>query len=199
MSSLIVLEMPGMYGLKPRFQALLRPFARILARLGITANQVTIFACALSIATGLVVFSSQRFFPFLPLVFLIRMALNAVDGILAREFGRQTRLGAHLNELTDVVSDTFLYLPFTQLAGVNPTAMWLVIVFAVISEMAGAVSTMTGGSRRYDGPMGKKRPGPGLQRRGPVDRAGRQTSLSFPDHPVFPVGTNNRQSRSKKS
>jgi CDP-diacylglycerol--glycerol-3-phosphate 3-phosphatidyltransferase len=152
MSSLIVLEMPGIYGLKPRFQALLRPFAWILAHCGVTANQVTIVACVLSIASGLIVFITMHFFLFLPFVFLIRMAMNVVDGILAREFGQQTRLGAHLNELTDVVSDTFLYLPFTQLAGIHPTAIWFVIVLSVISEMAGTVAVS---GRRYDGPMGK--------------------------------------------
>lgn len=39
----------------------------------------------------------------LPLWMLLRMALNAVDGMLAREFGQQSRLGAYLNELCDVM------------------------------------------------------------------------------------------------
>ena len=42
----------------------------------------------------------------------LRMAFNAIDGMLAREFGQQSALGAFLNELTDVVSDAALYLPF---------------------------------------------------------------------------------------
>ena len=37
------------------------------------------------------------------------MAFNAIDGMLAREFGQKSRLGAYLNELTDVVSDAALY------------------------------------------------------------------------------------------
>ena len=43
------------------------------------------------------------------------MAFNAIDGMLAREFGQKSRLGAYLNELTDVVSDAALYLPFAWL------------------------------------------------------------------------------------
>ena len=42
----------SIYTLKPRFQALLRPGVRALHGLGATANQVTVFACALSVALG---------------------------------------------------------------------------------------------------------------------------------------------------
>jgi CDP-diacylglycerol--glycerol-3-phosphate 3-phosphatidyltransferase len=91
----------------------------------------------------------------LPFFFFVRMALNAVDGMLAREFGQKSRLGAYLNEITDVVADSFLYLPFAYLPGFEPLWIGAVIVLAVISEMTGVVGVMTGASRRYDGPMGK--------------------------------------------
>ena len=157
MSPLIVLETPGFYGLKPQFQRLLRPFVKWLAGVGIRANQVTIFACALSAALGVLLLTSHdpHLFVLLPVVLLVRMALNAADGILAREFAQETRLGVYLNELTDVVSDTFLYLPFAHLRGFSPFWVWNVVVLAVISEMAGTVAVMAGASRRYDGPLGK--------------------------------------------
>ena len=91
----------------------------------------------------------------LPVFLFVRMALNAVDGMLAREFGQKSRLGAYLNEITDVVADSFLYLPFAYLPGFNPLWIGVVIVLAVISEMTGVVGVMTGANRRYDGPMGK--------------------------------------------
>ena len=83
------------------------------------------------------------------------MALNAVDGMLAREFDQKSDLGAYLNELSDVVSDAFLYLPFASLPVFDPFWIAVVIVLAVISEMAGVLAVMTGAARRYDGPMGK--------------------------------------------
>lgn len=149
---------PSVYSLKHRFQGLLRPLVRQLAQYGATANQVTILACVLSIALGLFLTfrpHSHRAMLAMPLFLFIRMALNAMDGMLAREFGQKTNLGAYLNELSDVISDSFLYLPFAFLPGFD--ALWIaaVIVLAVISEMAGTVSVMTGASRRYDGPMGK--------------------------------------------
>ncbi|MEO8755161.1 MAG: CDP-alcohol phosphatidyltransferase family protein, partial [Casimicrobiaceae bacterium] len=85
----------------------------------------------------------------------LRMAFNAIDGMLAREFGQKSRLGAYLNELTDVVSDAALYLPFALVPPFSPLWTGIVIVLAVISEFSGVLGVTVGASRRYDGPMGK--------------------------------------------
>jgi CDP-diacylglycerol--glycerol-3-phosphate 3-phosphatidyltransferase len=149
---------PSIYKLKPLFQDRLRPLVRSLATAGITANQVTLLACALSIASGalLTAFNDHpRLLLILPVFFFLRMAMNAIDGMLAREFGQRSDLGAYLNELTDVISDAFLYLPFAYVGIFDPLWIGIIIVLAVISEMAGVIGVMIGVSRRYDGPMGK--------------------------------------------
>ncbi|HGN2101693.1 TPA: CDP-alcohol phosphatidyltransferase family protein, partial [Pseudomonas aeruginosa] len=110
--------MISVYQLKPRFQNLLRPGVQRLYRRGITANQVTLAACLLSLLVGALVagFASHLWlFALVPLWMFLRMALNAVDGMLAREFGQKSDLGAYLNELTDVIADSGLYLPFALL------------------------------------------------------------------------------------
>ena len=148
----------SIYALKPRFQALLRPLVGRLAHLGLSANQVTVAAAMVSIGLGLLLTVSAEktgLFLLMPLWMFLRMAFNAVDGMLAREFGQKSSLGAYLNELTDVISDSVLYLPFAFLPHFEPLAVGAVIVLAVISEMTGTVAVMTGASRRYDGPMGK--------------------------------------------
>lgn len=148
----------SIYALKPRFQALLRPAVARFAAWGLTANQVTVVAALISIALGLFLCwrtEEPRFFFLMPLWMFLRMALNAVDGMLAREFGQKSHLGAYLNELTDVISDSVLFLPFAFLPHFEPLAVGVVIVLAVISEMTGTVAVMTGASRRYDGPLGK--------------------------------------------
>jgi CDP-diacylglycerol--glycerol-3-phosphate 3-phosphatidyltransferase len=147
-----------LYELKPRFQASLRPLVSMLAQHGVTANAVTTLACVLSAAVGtaLCVWGEQRaLFLLLPPFLLLRMALNAIDGMLAREFGQQSRLGAFLNELCDVVSDAALYLPFGFLPHFTWPSVAAVIFLATLSEMTGVIAVMTGASRRYDGPMGK--------------------------------------------
>lgn len=150
--------MPSIYQLKPRFQALLRPQVGALARAGVTANQVTLAACAVSVALGLGVYAAgapAAALVLLPAWQLLRMACNAVDGMLAREHGQASRLGALLNELTDVVADAALALPLALVAPLQPLAVGLFIVLSALSEMAGALGPTVGASRRYDGPLGK--------------------------------------------
>ena len=151
--------MPTIYDLKPRFQALLRPLVARLANRGITANQVTLAALALSMATGLLTaLAAQHWrWPLLlvPAVLFIRMALNAIDGMLAREHAMQSHEGAILNELGDVIADAALYLPFAFIPGVCGSLVVIAVVMAIISEMTGVVAVQIGAQRRYDGPMGK--------------------------------------------
>ncbi len=150
--------MSSIYQLKPKFQALLRPLCQRLAKAGVTANQVTLSALGLSIVTGALIalFSNQQWpLILVPLIMLVRMALNAIDGMLAREHNMQSSLGAILNELGDVLSDIALYLPFALIPGINPWIVFALVILAVISEMTGVVAVQIGASRRYDGPMGK--------------------------------------------
>jgi CDP-diacylglycerol--glycerol-3-phosphate 3-phosphatidyltransferase len=148
----------SIYELKPKFQALLRPLVTRLAAAGVTANQVTLTACLISLLVGGVVWwyaANPAVFFLIPVWMLLRMALNAVDGMLAREFGQKSALGAYLNEITDVLSDAALYFPFALLPGSSMPLIMMVVVLSAVSEMTGTVAVMTGASRRYDGPMGK--------------------------------------------
>ncbi|MCD5975891.1 CDP-alcohol phosphatidyltransferase protein [Pseudomonas savastanoi pv. glycinea] len=150
--------MISIYQLKPRFQNLLRPSVQRLYNRGVTANQVTLSACIVSLLiSGLVAVFSEHLWVFalIPLWMIARMALNAIDGMLAREFGQQSRLGAYLNELTDVIADSALFLPFALIPDVSLGLVLVVTLGAIISEYAGVLGPMIGASRRYDGPMGK--------------------------------------------
>ena len=85
----------------------------------------------------------------------IRMALNAIDGMLAREHNQKSALGGVLNELTDVISDAALYLPFACVDGFGPVLVVIVVLLSTMTEMTGVVCVQIGASRRYDGPFGK--------------------------------------------
>ena len=150
--------MISIYQLKPRFQNLLRPLVTRLYERSVTANQVTLSACVISILIGAIVallIPHVWVFALIPAWMILRMALNAIDGMLAREFGQQSRLGAYLNELTDVIADSALFLPFALLPGVSLWLVVLVTLLAVFVEYSGVLGPMVGASRRYDGPMGK--------------------------------------------
>lgn len=148
----------SIYALKPKFQNLLRPLVRKLFARGVTANQVTLCACAISIVLGIALALASTHAPLfmlLPLWFFLRMALNAMDGMLAREFGQRTALGGYLNEITDVVADAALYLPFALVAPFDALSVGVFIYLAALTEFCGVLGAVHGNGRRYDGPLGK--------------------------------------------
>lgn len=146
------------YDLKPRFQALLRPIAVSLAKRGISANEVTLGALLLSAAQGAwlaLMPSSPWPLLVLPVTLFLRMAFNAIDGLMAKEHGQASPAGAVLNEISDVVADAALYLPFAFIPGINAPLVVLVVVVGIIAEMTGALGPMLGAARNYAGPFGK--------------------------------------------
>jgi CDP-diacylglycerol---glycerol-3-phosphate 3-phosphatidyltransferase len=149
--------MATLYAVKPRFQALLRPLADGAAALGVTANAVTLVALGLSLVYGATLAASDgdaAVLLGLPALLLLRMALNAIDGMLAREHGQASRLGGRLNEIGDMASDLALCLPFALfLAPAWPVV--LAVILALLAEAAGVIAAAHGGERRYDGPLGK--------------------------------------------
>ncbi len=150
--------MASIYDLKPKFQSLLRPLVTALASKGVTANQVTLFAMILSFVCGglIALFPTEHILLLsIPLVLFIRMALNAIDGMLAREHDMKTPLGAILNELGDVFSDVALYLPLALIPGTHSIWLILVVILSIISEMSGVIAVQIGAQRKYEGPMGK--------------------------------------------
>ena len=150
-----------LYDLKPAFQAWLRPTVGRLAAAGVTANQVTLLALIVSIVVGAAAIVGVEVvgvtwaFLLLPVWLPVRMAMNAIDGMLAREFGQSSAIGAYLNELCDILSDVALYVPFAFVAPFGPWSVGLVLLASCFSEMAGALGPLVGSTRRYDGPMGK--------------------------------------------
>jgi len=146
------------YDLKPKFQALLRPIVQNLANRGISPNQVTMFAMLLSILVGAIIaltHGAKWILLFVPFFMFLRMALNAIDGLLAKEHNMKTKRGAMFNEMSDVIADVALFLPFALISGINPIYVVLFTIVGVFSEMAGVVAQTLNGERRYDGPMGK--------------------------------------------
>lgn len=150
--------MISIYNLKPQFQKLLRPIAKFCNKVGISANMVTMFAMLSS-----VVFSTLPFFSdignlywfLIPLFFFIRMALNAIDGIIAKEHYQQTSLGAFLNELGDIVSDSALILSFIYFIPNQYFSLVILTLLAALTEATGLCSKTINGIRSYKGPMGK--------------------------------------------
>lgn len=147
-------KLASIYQLKQKFQNLLRPLVKQLYKIGVTANHVTVFALLGSLGVSFIVWQNgNEWFYLIPVWMFIRMALNAIDGMLAREFNQKSNLGAYLNELCDVISDSALYMVFVLAANVQ--LVTAVVILSIISEYAGVMAPLIGAKRRYDGPMGK--------------------------------------------
>lgn len=150
--------MISVYKLKPKFQQLLTPVLLFLNNNRITANQITISSILLSVVIGVLFWNadiSKWFFLSLPIGLLLRMALNALDGMMARRFNQTSKLGEVLNEVGDIVSDVIIFFPLLKF---QPESLYLIVIFIVLSiinEFAGLMGKIVGKERRYDGPMGK--------------------------------------------
>ncbi len=147
----------SIYKLKPAFQNLLRPTVNFFARNNVTANQITLAALFLSLITALVLFLTGpgTWWLLLPLVLFVRMAMNAIDGMLAREHSMQSSLGYVLNEICDLVSDAAIYLCFYAVTGFNSIWLFVFVLLAWLSEVIAILTHQTSGSRANHGPMGK--------------------------------------------
>lgn len=150
--------MISVYKLKSKFQQLLKPILNFLHKKKITANQITIASIILSIVIGFLFWNatcSRWLFLSLPIGLLIRMAMNALDGMMARTYNQTSKLGEVLNEIGDVVSDVIIFFPLLIF---QPESLYLIVVFivlSVINEFCGLLGKIVGKERRNDGPMGK--------------------------------------------
>ena len=150
--------MISFYKIKPKFQKLLKPILVGLYKFGITANQITVSSIVLSFFIGISLWFHTDYrwgLLVVPIGLLVRMALNALDGMMARTYNMQSKLGEVLNEIGDVISDLFIFIPMTQIKGLNHELLAFFIGLSIINEFAGFMGKLIGKERRYDGPMGK--------------------------------------------
>jgi CDP-diacylglycerol--glycerol-3-phosphate 3-phosphatidyltransferase len=152
------MNVPTTYDLKPAFQRMLTPLMQRLRNAGVTPNALTWLAIVLSGGLGyaFVLGLANRYWFFAVAGgLLVRMALNALDGMMARTFNLTSRGGAVLNELGDVVSDALVLWPLALVPGVHVGWVAALLWLAAVNEYAGVLGAFVSGERRYEGPMGK--------------------------------------------
>lgn len=150
--------MISIYNIKPQFQRVLTPVLEFLHKRNVSANQITVSACVLSLAIGVLFWFSdynKLFLLALPIGLLLRMALNALDGMMARTYNQTSQTGEMLNEVGDIVSDVLVFFPLLKFQPESIYVVALFIMLSIINEFAGIMGKVISGKRRYDGPMGK--------------------------------------------
>jgi CDP-diacylglycerol--glycerol-3-phosphate 3-phosphatidyltransferase len=98
---------------------------------------------------------NRFFYLALPVGLIIRMALNALDGMMARIYNQQSKKGEVLNEIGDVVSDFFVFFPLLKFEVEILYLIICCIFLSIINEFAGILGKVISAERRYEGPMGK--------------------------------------------
>jgi CDP-diacylglycerol--glycerol-3-phosphate 3-phosphatidyltransferase len=148
----------SIYRLKSQFQKILQPLIVKLITLRITPNQLTASTMLLMLAYATILswkFETAVIWAIFPMVLFLRMALNALDGMLAVQTNQTSAFGAILNEMCDVVSDTVLMIPFILLPGMYWPLWTSVVVLSILSEFAGLCAVAANAPRGFEGPMGK--------------------------------------------
>ncbi len=172
--------MPSLMQLKTFLQDRLRPLCDFLDAHGVTPNALTTLTLFVSVAVGTALAflaDHPRAWLCLPPWLLLRILLNTIDGMIAREHHRKTPLGALLNEVADAVCEAALLLPFALCPGISPVLVVLLVVLSLCGEVAGLAALLIGAPRRYDGPLAKP------------DRAVIFTILSIALGVCIPAGT----------
>src|ERR1044071_4837619 len=150
--------MAGIYLLKPAFQRSLGGIERWLVARRVHPDWLTGLALVLSIGGGVCLYAApeQRWLlALVPVVAVVRTALNALDGLVARTLGLARPWGEVLNELSDRIADVALIGGLALASPANLLLGVCAIVAMLLSSYLAILSKAAGVRRQYMGPMGK--------------------------------------------
>ena len=148
----------GIYQVKPAFQRSLGGIEDWLVRQRVHPDTLTYAALVLSVLGGVCLYLAPGrvwLLAFVPLVAVVRTALNALDGLVAKRTGVARAWGEVLNEFCDRLADVAL---IGGVALAEPSEHLLgaaTIVAMLLSSYLAILSKAAGGPRQYVGMMGK--------------------------------------------
>ena len=148
----------GLYAIKPAFQKILTPVCDFCITMKITADHLNLAGLVSSGMMGtLFVFGKNHptLFLAVPLFVFIRLATNALDGMVARKTGASSAIGEVHNEVLDRISDAVVILSIGMTGLGSMQLSSVVCAFMMLGSFIGLSSKAAGGRRIYDGVMGK--------------------------------------------
>ncbi|MCK9614385.1 MAG: CDP-alcohol phosphatidyltransferase family protein [Candidatus Omnitrophica bacterium] len=149
----------GIYLIKGNFQKIIR----WIAGSWMTPNEATLLGIIFIILTALsyylgFIYANLRFCLLLVPVFLfMRMMMNALDGLLSREYKLASVTGELLNEGVDVIGDIVCYGILYFVPGIPKLSLIIYLMLIWTAEFFGVLGkSMPGGSRRYENVLSGK-------------------------------------------
>ncbi len=148
----------GIYQVKPRFQQALGGIEAGLVRRRVHPDYLTVGALVLSVLGGIALWGShwsRWVLLVIPVIAIGRTALNALDGLVARDTGLARPWGEVLNECCDRLADVALLGGVCFAIGSDARLGAITIVVMLLCSYLSIVSKAAGGKRQYGGIMGK--------------------------------------------
>ena len=148
-----------LYKQKGNFQKIVR----WLAGSWMTANMATVFGFCFIIFisacfySGLSLPGARFVLLFIPVFLIFRMGMNALDGMLAREYGTASVTGEIWNEALDIIGDTVAYGSLYFVENGPKTAIFLFLILSWCAEFFGVLGkSLPNGVRRHEALLGGK-------------------------------------------
>jgi CDP-diacylglycerol--glycerol-3-phosphate 3-phosphatidyltransferase len=150
--------MRGVYAAKPWFVRRLARLENAFVRRGVSANSITLGAVAVSVVGGTLLalgglVGEPRLWLFVPPLAVARLALNALDGSVARRSGTTGPFGVVTNELGDRLQEAALMAPLALV--VSPVLAVGALAASFLTSTCGLLGQTVGGERLTTGPAGK--------------------------------------------
>jgi CDP-diacylglycerol--glycerol-3-phosphate 3-phosphatidyltransferase len=150
--------MAGIYQVKPAFQRSLGGIQRWLVGRHVHPDWLTFAALGLSVLGGIAVYLAPQavwLLATIPPIVLVRTALNALDGLVAKQTGLARPWGEVLNEFCDRLADVALLGGVALASPSNHLLGATTVVAVLLTSYLAILSKAAGGRRQYAGPMGK--------------------------------------------
>jgi CDP-diacylglycerol--glycerol-3-phosphate 3-phosphatidyltransferase len=147
----------GLYDLKPAFRRVLSGLLPALRPVHPDVLTWAALACAV-VAAVLIARSGGRgsiALLVVPLLLFLRIALNALDGLLAVATGKARAFGEVLNEATDRLADAALLLGIAYSPYSSPAIALPALAAVLFSSYVGILGKAVGAGRQYGGVLGK--------------------------------------------
>ena len=149
--------MSGLYSIKPWFVRSLSGIENGLVTNQVRADSLSYGAVAVSALAGGFIAAGHFVHPWFWLLVaplcVVRLALNALDGAVARRSGTARPFGKVVNEVSDRVSDVLLLAPLVVF--VPPQLVMAAVVTVSLVSLCGSLGEVVGTVRLTQGPMGK--------------------------------------------
>jgi archaetidylinositol phosphate synthase len=116
--------------LKKQFEGIVAGAVKPLADAGVTPNSVTVAGLLVSVAAAWCFYSWRSNSIYLPLagaLILVSGLFDAIDGVIARTAGKESKFGGFLDSVTDRYSDAFTLMGVT-LGGLCDPAVGVVTI-----------------------------------------------------------------------